>query len=527
MEGSKPTQEKMAFEEDNGKDEGRITEDLLHSKKGEAYIHDQAADNFKRHRIITTIACYGSFIGLGACIAILGVSLIDFQYQVRISLQETTYIFMARCVGYVIGSFAGGACLDNFDNMLVMGLCLLGVSTSGFIISFCSGFAMLLVFVAWWGFFLGILETGGNFVCVRIWGEDSEPRIQGLHFFFAVGSTLVPLVSSPFLSEPIRATEHNVSGSLATSLSGRENGSMFSGDVISSSLLTTTEYFSLDEAADNDVNATPLEGRGLLWVPYTMISILYLVVALLFFWLFMQGPRRLVIERSTSTVERHQESPSTNVSVLFRVTLIVLLFLFSLLYIGHEVLYGGFLYVFAVESDFGFSVQRATYLSSAFWGSFACARGFGVLCAAYVSPKVMLLIDCLGMCSASILLSIFADEVEAVLWGASILLGISMGSVFPSVISWGDRYIELTGKLMSTFVIAAAMADGIFPFMFGILQKSFGMMVLMYMTLSMSTTLIVIFCVMQTVASCHGGERDRSKNILYTPPAAIELSERL
>ena len=47
--------------------------------------------------------------------------------------------------------------------------------------------------------------SGGNVICLRIWGKDSGPYMQALHFAFGVGAFMAPLVAAPFLSTEVNS----------------------------------------------------------------------------------------------------------------------------------------------------------------------------------------------------------------------------------------------------------------------------------------------------------------------------------
>ncbi|CAC5381924.1 NAGLT1 [Mytilus coruscus] len=47
---------------------------------------------------------------------------------------------------------------------------------------------------------MGVLDTGGNVFCVRLWGVKSPPYMQALHFAFGIGAFIAPLIAQPFLS---------------------------------------------------------------------------------------------------------------------------------------------------------------------------------------------------------------------------------------------------------------------------------------------------------------------------------------
>ena len=44
------------------------------------------------------------------------------------------------------------------------------------------------------------LVAGGNILLLRLWDEKSGPYMQALHFLFALGSFVAPLLVEPFLA---------------------------------------------------------------------------------------------------------------------------------------------------------------------------------------------------------------------------------------------------------------------------------------------------------------------------------------
>ncbi len=47
----------------------------------------------------------------------------------------------------------------------------------------------------------GLLDTGASTLCLQLWGKDSGPYMQALHFSFAVGGSIAPLLVQAFIVE--------------------------------------------------------------------------------------------------------------------------------------------------------------------------------------------------------------------------------------------------------------------------------------------------------------------------------------
>lgn len=55
----------------------------------------------------------------------------------------------------------------------------------------------------------GFLDTGASTVCLRLWGKESGPYMQAMHFAFAVGGSLAPLLVQAFIGETTALLQHS------------------------------------------------------------------------------------------------------------------------------------------------------------------------------------------------------------------------------------------------------------------------------------------------------------------------------
>ncbi|XP_077995956.1 sodium-dependent glucose transporter 1A-like [Glandiceps talaboti] len=503
-----------------------------------------------RRRLLMTMLLYLAFFGLGLRIGVIGPSLPDFQLNTDENVDRITLIFTTAGVGYAIGSILGGILFEKFDNHLLMAL--------------------------------AVLASGGNTVCIDIWRNDSGLYMQALHFVFALGATVSPLIAGPFLtptniliaSSPtpnnhtnmsvINSTYSPIMNSLITTyyyidpteslqqgkrsidtrglytdFEGKLNNRRalldllinrihkdieFRRDIaakkvtmdISSPVSPSDQDYTFDpdgnieteNTIDRNFTATiPDETddqfyqnsanehkrKSTLWVPYTLISVYHLILTLPFLWLFLNGPRNLRIsktKRDDAALKgkklRQKESKS------FKVFLLALLALYSFFCSGHKVLYGDFVYSYAIQSSHGLTKESASYLNALFWGCFAAGRGLGIFCVVFLSPRYMTIIDLIGVSISSSLLAIFGSDIIEVLWFATGLLGISFATIFPSGISWSEKYIHLTGKSTSVFLVSSSVTSVVLPLALGQLIVVYGYDTLLYMTLAMSLGSVVI-----------------------------------
>lgn len=187
--------------------------------EGGTYDHTSLLDLRKRKSpatmwccsFVKTICLSLTFLTLGLCIAIPGPTLIDLKERINTDTTHMALIFTARSVGYLLGSLVGGFLFDHFDKQLLLMVTLIVAALATSIIPWSLTLTVLTVMMSLQGMSMGVLDTGGNAYCVRIWGKKSPPYIQAMHFAFGVGAFIAPLLSQPFLSDsPVNLLTNNV-----------------------------------------------------------------------------------------------------------------------------------------------------------------------------------------------------------------------------------------------------------------------------------------------------------------------------
>ncbi|XP_070200477.1 uncharacterized protein [Littorina saxatilis] len=189
-------------------------------------------------------------------------------------------------------------------------------------------------------------------------------------------------------------------------------------------------------------------------------------------------------------------------SSCFRVSLLSLLFVFFLFYVGVEVTFGGLITTFAVESDLTlWSRPQGATLAALFWGSIAVGRGLGIFIARCFKPPCMLVTDLVFMVSGAVILAVGLKATPVMLWVGTVTLGFGMSSIFPTAVSWADCYYPLTGRAAAVFITGSGFGEMVIPVVTGYLFERFDSMWLMYMVLCLSVLVTVVFISLQCIAS--------------------------
>ncbi|KAM4633642.1 sodium-dependent glucose transporter 1 [Polymixia lowei] len=429
-------------------------------------------------RWMVTLALCASFLGLGMSISVIGPTFEDLAVNVNKNISNISYIFVGRSLGYIGGSLLGGILFDCMSPHLLLGFSMLVTALGMCAIPFCKKALLLTGLMSSIGMSMGILDTGGNVLILNTWGDQAGPYMQALHFSFAAGAFVSPIIAKLLFGSEVR-----------------KNSSMEA--VLPASPAAPTTPVTQAPVALTIISYIHSWSGTLksMWA-YVVIGSFVLLISLLFFILYSCG--------SPSHDKAH--APSRKPLVAKRHTaLIVLLFFFFFWYVGAEVAYGSFIFTYA--KDYAQMGQhQAAGLNSLFWGTFAACRGLAIFFAACMYPGTMILLSLVGCTLSSLLLCLFSRN-NVVLWVCTGLYGASMATTFPSGISWVEQYTAVTGRSAATFVVGAALGEMVLPALLGFLLGRFQEQpLLMYLSLGAATITSILFPVMYKLASAPSGQ---------------------
>jgi FHS family Na+ dependent glucose MFS transporter 1 len=148
----------------------------------------------KQTKLIATAAYYLAFLIIGATFAVNGPSLPTLAENTSSGVGRISLIFVFSSLGYLIGSYFGGRAYDRIPGHKIMAGVLLVMGAASTFIPISHSLAVLLFFMALSGLATGVLDAGCNTLLLWTHGEKSGPFMNGLHFFFGVGSFIAPLL---------------------------------------------------------------------------------------------------------------------------------------------------------------------------------------------------------------------------------------------------------------------------------------------------------------------------------------------
>lgn len=381
---------------------------------------------------------------------------------------------------------------------------------------------------------------------MSIWkNKDSGPIFQLIHFTFAIGAFLAPIIARHFITDDQSAQSNNVTITCIELLN--HSTDMYNDECYRQMITNCTSMEGsgmMDLVVLNDCHnivTVSTTFRYAFWV--ASIPLLPSLIGLIYYAIKEQcccDLRQLMMaaKRSKNDTNIKDESDKKDDidekdqplsypdTIVYKSTLLILLFTLILLYVGAEVTYGTYIFAYAVKSDLNFSKEKATIISSVFWGTFAFFRFFSItLSLCKVSPSIMLTTNLTGSLIASLIVVIGATN-EIAMWIGSALLGISFASIYPNIVNWLIRHGPATGKATSVLSAGAVIGDMSLPVLVGVLIDKVGPISLCYFTLANIIVCCVTFAALFVIAyKCRVKEGENYYQLQHQVEEVEELIE--
>lgn len=145
--------------------------------------------------------------------------------------------------------------------------------------------------------------------------------------------------------------------------------------------------------------------------------------------------------------------------------LFVLIVIFFVFHVGLELGFGNWIYTFAVNIQMA-SETGAAYLTSAFWGAFTLSRLLGIFISSHLRPQTILVAD-LGGCLVAFSLLLLWPNSSIALWGGTILMGLSIASVFATGMAFAEQRIKLSGSMIGWILVGGGIGGMVSPWLIG------------------------------------------------------------
>ena len=388
------------------------------------------------------------------------------------------------------------------------------------------------------------LPSGITAVLMRMWGDQSGPCMQFLHFAFAFGAFIAPLISGPFIRDT--PTNDRTNHSLVANFSCA-NASLIDStpcnqtDLPDCPMLPMCAFlvaeacnssaggsvyiqFTANDAGNCSIHSTSPTSMNLQFGWIYWIAASFLIVPLLAFIYFAvrhdtcRTKKQKGVSDAASKMSKYgqelvdkkidansslkpddsngeEDTGKTISPKTYQLPSYIILFLFLLIYVGINESFGSLVFTYAVKSELRFSKAKAAAVTAVFWGPFAFARLFSVILAVLKIPtSVMMAMNLTGSLVAVALFLILPHN-SIVIWIVSGGLGASFASIFPTAMTWLSENLSVSGKATAVAVAGGNLGDILIPAAVGALIGYVNPQAFVYCTFSM----VVISAILITI----------------------------
>jgi FHS family Na+ dependent glucose MFS transporter 1 len=218
-----------------------------------------------------------------------------------------------------------------------------------------------------------------------------------------------------------------------------------------------------------------LFGGDIKWAYWALALVILPVAA---FLLRLPSPGAI----KNQAAKRHAETDrSDSRRVSDESLLILLIVVFFFVYAGAEMGFGGWVFTYALESGL-LGETSAAYLTSVFFGAFTLGRLLAVPIATRARPRLMILGDLAGAIASVCAIMLCSESVTAT-WLGTIGLGLSLASIFPTMLSLAERRITITGRVTGWFFVGVSSGAMFWPWLIGQFFESIGPQVMIAIVL--------------------------------------------
>lgn len=126
-----------------------------------------------------------------------------------------------------------------------------------------------------------------------------------------------------------------------------------------------------------------------------------------------------------------------------------------------------FLPTFAVSSDLKLSASQSALVSSAAAAAFTVGRGLSVPLAIKLPPQKILYSNHVLMFTGSLILLLYSNTSEVMMWLGNIILGAGFSSVYASIYAFLEQHLSVTNTIGSIFVFAGGLTAATSPSVVG------------------------------------------------------------
>jgi MFS transporter, FHS family, Na+ dependent glucose transporter 1 len=171
--------------------------------------------------------------------------------------------------------------------------------------------------------------------------------------------------------------------------------------------------------------------------------------------------------------------------------LVAFIAVFFFLYLGAELGFANWIFTYLDTLKLS-DETTARYVNSAFWAALTVGRLLAIPLAARFQPHLMLFSNLSGSLLSLAVMLLWPQSFTAVCAGA-IGFGLSMASTFPTMFSFAERHLTITGQVTGWFLVGASAGGMFLPWLIGQLFEKLGARVMMLVILFDLIAALLVF----------------------------------
>lgn len=357
-------------------------------------------------RFFPTISLFAVYFSAGLTEYIYGPTLLDLGETTGTSVSVMSIGLALYTCGYCAGCVLFGWMFHRTDRRKGLIFCIVVSALTTIITPVNKNTYLLLVNILVSGLFKGGVDVGTNAWMMQLWKKEANPFMLAMHSLYALSLALVPVITAPYVA----------------------------------------------------ITADPATGRlardSHITVPYTVVSVVPVVPVVMLLLL------PYIYEEDTSQAVDAISSPQLASQIDVRakkscrqITLTTLSLIVMGSYAGMELVFLLFLPQFGVFSNLHMDRATGAFVASICTICIAVVKTASIWLAVKVSARNLIIADFTVTWTGLLLLSVFGNDYQSMLWFSAAVVGMGIGSCFPSLLSFLGQEVDdsclMTGCLLA------------------------------------------------------------------------------
>lgn len=382
-----------------------------------------------------------------------------------------------------------------YNRQVCFAISLIGLGLSVMVLPHLRSLVMYFMAQGAVGFASAGIDVAGNVWLLEMWQENSNPYMQGMHFSYALGSTISPLICEPFLSPDKIVNGTVVNG---TSVHGTSfHGTSVHGHGTGNNLDNLTIFDNTTIIPFTNISSDAFRSR--IHIPYAMVSSISFLASLLLVIFYINSPYKDPL-RTLSHIKPSQSIEITDESInliplrlprSYFVTIISLGALILCFYAGIELNTFTYLQAFAVNIDLHLTKSTGAFMTSVVSASYTVSRGLSIFLATKFKTTTLLYFNLTMIGIGNVIVLINCNTNESGIWIGLIVMGFGFSSVFPGIYAFLEERINVTNTVCGFFMFASSLATTINPIIEGKYIESYPLVFLYINIVSLIICLIL------------------------------------